>query len=66
MYQRNAEPWLGNVIGQWVTAKFHNAKTLSDAATAAVTLKLMQQDMKSNGVDSGPMRITEAAGECSR
>lgn len=63
VYQRNAEPWLGNVIGEWITTKFHNAKSLADAATAAVTLKLMERDIKTNGANGGPMSVTEAAGE---
>ena len=28
VYDRKAEPALGNIIGEWFTRKFHNAKTL--------------------------------------
>ncbi len=28
MYDRKAEPWLGNVVGEWFARKYHNAGTL--------------------------------------
>ena len=28
MYDRKAEPWLGNIVGEWFARKYHNAATL--------------------------------------
>ena len=28
MYDRKAEPWLGNVVGEWFARKYHNAATM--------------------------------------
>ncbi len=61
-YDRKAEPWLGNVIGEFFVRKYHNAATLANAAKAYVSLKLMKRDMETNGADGGPMNPVEAAG----
>ena len=61
-YDRKAEPWLGNVIGEFFIRKYHNAATLTNAAKAYVSLKLMKRDMETNGADGGPMNPVEAAG----
>ena len=31
MYDRKAEPWLGNIVGEWFARKYHNAATLVSA-----------------------------------
>ena len=43
VYDRKAEPALGNIIGEWFTRKFHNAKTLVSSPTfhASGALRLM-------------------------
>lgn len=28
MYDRKAEPWLGNIVGEWFARKYHNAGTM--------------------------------------
>ena len=62
IYARKSEPFLGNIIGEWFTRKFHNAKTIADVATAGVTLKLMSRDIEKNGASGGAMSVTEAVG----
>lgn len=61
-YDRKAEPWLGNVIGEFFVRKYHNAATLANAAKAYVSFKLMKRDLDTNGANGGPMNPLEAAG----
>ncbi len=61
-YDRKAEPWLGNIIGEFFMRKYHNAATLANAGKAYISLRLMKRDMETNGSDGGPMNPVEAAG----
>jgi hypothetical protein len=31
MYDRKAEPWLGNIVGEWFARKYHNAVSIVSA-----------------------------------
>ena len=64
VYDRKAEPCLGNIIVEFFTRTFHNAKTLANVASSGITLKLMSHDIDKNGNSGGAMSVSEAVGVC--
>ena len=44
MYDRKAEPWLGNIVGEWFARKYHNAATLVRASEQCITCVQLTPD----------------------
>jgi hypothetical protein len=46
MYDRKAEPWLGNIVGEWFARKYHNAATLVSASEGCIRCCQLHSDAK--------------------
>ena len=57
MYDRKAEPWLGNIVGEWFARKYHNAATLVGAVKRCTPYLQPGRDVKLTAEITGCMRL---------